>query len=634
METIQERPSSLSQPVQNNPTTSSSANREISSNTRTSRSGSQQPQTEADLRSKEQRRRERRERRAVRRQQHNYGHFRDPFTIYGSVYGANMPDILNTHMPPPPYSTLPHSASAGSRSSRNQGQPGPQLPEVRAVRSATARARRWRPLPALAGATTDLTRSQHFLAGDEPDPKSCCGVTVSQTVSIRWFIVMIAFVGICCSIVGTVLGAMKASGREHLTVSLLMIGVGIVLITVSGIAWRLTATDAPSCRAMLGLGGGCEEDYNNGRFLSRPQVSGTNNCAGQTVPVAGGAGGAGNSGGGPSSRTQHPYAAMMYSDFPYRPPPPSYQASMQEYRLRLLLLDRQSGIPPTSGPSLQQVAQAATEPPPNYRAHLRTAMLQALNHSRPPSYRSHVSDHPVIESATGTTNAGVTQPLNNNNNTANHQTLSSTSSNNHLNNNHRNSTTSTAAQNEQVQVAEVYAAPGSPESSQSVSVVLSNSRINSNNPAGVPNISNNQRSPGHTTSVISREIVGGQDISIVPVVSSHHRHDSVVFEGKTDLQEQYQYHVKSGNPADSSSKPAENGTELPGLYNHLFTTTQDQEKPSMVTIVQTSVTNSEPVIVTVSGSMEQGLNATSSDSGSDFSELRASPAEVQILATL
>ena len=69
-----------------------------------------------------------------------------------------------------------------------------------------------------------ISRSQHFLAGDEPDPKSCCGVTVSQTVSIRWFIVMIAFVGICCSIVGTVLGAMKASGREHLTVSLLMIG--------------------------------------------------------------------------------------------------------------------------------------------------------------------------------------------------------------------------------------------------------------------------------------------------------------------------------------------------------------------------------------------------------------------------
>ena len=51
-------------------------------------------------------------------------------------------------------------------------------------------------------------------------------------MSIRWFIVMIAFVGICCSIVGTVLGAMKASGREHLTVSLLMIGKDIYFIFI------------------------------------------------------------------------------------------------------------------------------------------------------------------------------------------------------------------------------------------------------------------------------------------------------------------------------------------------------------------------------------------------------------------
>ena len=88
-------------------------------------------------------------------------------------------------------------------------------------------------------------------------------------------------------------------------------GVGIVLITVSGIAWRLTATDAPSCRAMLGLAGGCEEDYNNGRFLSRPQVTGSNNCVGQTgIAGTGGANasGAAVNGGGPGSRTQHPYA--------------------------------------------------------------------------------------------------------------------------------------------------------------------------------------------------------------------------------------------------------------------------------------------------------------------------------------
>jgi hypothetical protein len=47
-------------------------------------------------------------------------------------------------------------------------------------------------------------------------------------------------------------------------------GVGIVLITVSGVAWRLTAHDAPSCRMMLGLGGGDEGGAEpNRRFVPR-----------------------------------------------------------------------------------------------------------------------------------------------------------------------------------------------------------------------------------------------------------------------------------------------------------------------------------------------------------------------------
>ncbi len=70
----------------------------------------------------------------------------------------------------------------------------------------------------------DYFRSRGSMYAGEESGKSCCGVMVTQTVSIRWFIVMIAFVGICCAVVGTVLGAMRSSGREHLTVSLLMIG--------------------------------------------------------------------------------------------------------------------------------------------------------------------------------------------------------------------------------------------------------------------------------------------------------------------------------------------------------------------------------------------------------------------------
>ena len=73
-----------------------------------------------------------------------------------------------------------------------------------------------------------VARSRGSMYAGEESGKSCCGVVVTQTVSIRWFIVMIAFVGICCAVVGTVLGAMRTSGREHLTVSLLMNGTLII----------------------------------------------------------------------------------------------------------------------------------------------------------------------------------------------------------------------------------------------------------------------------------------------------------------------------------------------------------------------------------------------------------------------
>uniref|UniRef100_A0A146LSB8 Uncharacterized protein n=2 Tax=Lygus hesperus TaxID=30085 RepID=A0A146LSB8_LYGHE len=72
---------------------------------------------------------------------------------------------------------------------------------------------------------------------------------------------------------------------------------------------------------------------------------------------------------------------MMYPEFQYRAPPPSYQASMQEYRLRLLLLDRHS----------------AASPPPTYRSHPPTLLRSGLmvtgtgDYSRPPSYRSRTS---------------------------------------------------------------------------------------------------------------------------------------------------------------------------------------------------------------------------------------------------
>ena len=157
-------------------------------------------------------------------------------------------------------------------------------------------------------------------------------------------------------------------------------GVGVVLITVSGIAWRMTSRDAPSCRAMMGLdphaefGIGVTGGGGDSRFLP---------ARGIPFPRSGGA-------------SHHPYAGMLYSEFQYRPPPPSYQASMLEYRLRLLLMDRgTAGGPPTNAASVPP-QQGVVSPPPAYRGALGFRGLGLLpplpDVSRPPSYRSRASD--------------------------------------------------------------------------------------------------------------------------------------------------------------------------------------------------------------------------------------------------
>ncbi|KAB0793698.1 hypothetical protein PPYR_13318 [Photinus pyralis] len=163
---------------------------------------------------------------------------------------------------------------------------------------------------------------------------------------------------------------MRPAGRDHLTVSLLMIGVGIVLVTVSGVAWRLTSHDSSTCRAMLGLGSTESVDVCPRRFVPR-------------LPPSYG-------------RPHHPYAAMIYPEFQYRPPPPSYQASMQEYRLRLLLLDR------GHTPQIQAGVQNGPSPPPTYRSYAGSLLRAPLSSRRDPS-QSEYSFPPSYRSQTGST---------------------------------------------------------------------------------------------------------------------------------------------------------------------------------------------------------------------------------------
>ncbi|XP_050307200.1 uncharacterized protein LOC126743950 [Anthonomus grandis grandis] len=355
---------------------------------------------------KEQRRRERRERRHHRRNQQNAPRNATSSATQtqppqNNLQENRLPDILNSHLPPP-YTTMPNNQTASMLPPQIIPPPPPLLPGALlpnppgpvlqtvvpngvpasafvfpAPQQIAPLMQGGAPVPVSVPATAASGFRFGFPANgfrrsrySEDSPKGCCGFLTWKPGSLRWFIALIALVAVCCVLVGTALGAMRPAGRDHLTVSLLMIGVGIVLITVSGVAWRLTSHDSSTCRSMLGLGSTESVDVCTRRFVPR-------------LPPSYG-------------RPHHPYAAMMYPEFQYRPPPPSYQASMQEYRLRLLLLDR------GNTPQIQTGVQNTISPPPTYRSHAGSLLRAPLSSRReanqseyscPPSYRSQNSSN-------------------------------------------------------------------------------------------------------------------------------------------------------------------------------------------------------------------------------------------------
>ncbi|XP_060521930.1 putative uncharacterized protein DDB_G0282133 isoform X2 [Cylas formicarius] len=370
----------------------------------------QQQNNDQNQSHREQRRRERRERRQNRRSNPPNRPTRDENTQAGSTVQHNerLPDLLDSHLPPP-YSAVSNSNNGNLVPPPSMIQPqivpppivpGPILPPhhgpvlqtivpnavpasafvfpapQQVVPGQVPLVQGAQPVPVAVPAPASGFRFPFPANGfrrtrfSEDSPKGCCGILSWKPGSLRWFIALIALVAVCCVLVGTALGAMRPAGRDHLTVSLLMIGVGIVLITVSGVAWRLTSHDSSTCRSMLGLGSTESVDVCTRRFVPR-------------LPPSYG-------------RPHHPYAAMMYPEFQYRPPPPSYQASMQEYRLRLLLLDR------GNTPQIQAGIQNAVSPPPTYRSHAGSLLRAPLSSRRdatqseyscPPSYRSQNSSN-------------------------------------------------------------------------------------------------------------------------------------------------------------------------------------------------------------------------------------------------
>jgi hypothetical protein len=182
----------------------------------------------------------------------------------------------------------------------------------------------------------------------ERSEKGCCGQCLIGH-PLKAVIAVVALGGVICTLSGIGIGMTGLTGSPafHFTAALLMIGIGLLLVIVSGAAWRFLTSENMSC-------------------FSFPGTDCRRAC----------------------ERNRH---GIFYPEFQHRPPPPSYQASMQEYRLRLLLLERDR----------QNHSRRRPSPPPTYRSNNGTLIRNPLNTSSstntlyiPASEGAHINQQP------------------------------------------------------------------------------------------------------------------------------------------------------------------------------------------------------------------------------------------------
>ncbi|XP_055859363.1 uncharacterized protein LOC129921525 [Episyrphus balteatus] len=121
--------------------------------------------------------------------------------------------------------------------------------------------------------------------------------------SLPFVIGILALGGVACTLGGIVLGStgLIEHSTQYLSAALLMIGIGVSLLVISGAIWRLSIpdeTDECPCFRHLETCRNCNSPYCNNRIL--------------------------------------PGGYHMYPEFQHRPPPPSYLTSLNECAVGLL----------------------------------------------------------------------------------------------------------------------------------------------------------------------------------------------------------------------------------------------------------------------------------------------------------
>lgn len=215
-------------------------------------------------------------------------------------------------------------------------------------------------------------RHSHRYSNETEEPcKETCFKCIAVSTSFRWILVVLSLLGVCCVVTGIVLAALHATGNSYLFLAIMFIGLGVLLVVVVGVGWKCTPRGHEPLHALFGLG-----DFRRPRSGRRHRSH--------------------------HRREGRWHGGMMYPEFQFRRPPPSYNASMQDYQNQLPVAQQQ---PDTYDPEdlPDEDYSLPSSPPPSYRSRASTvrAGIQItfppnqggdFPDSRPPTYRSHPSN--------------------------------------------------------------------------------------------------------------------------------------------------------------------------------------------------------------------------------------------------
>lgn len=265
----------------------------------------------------------------------------------------SLPDLLHSHMVPPqvpPARPNQHRHQRRSASSRgtgadngggNNGQRRHHRRSQQGGQHSGISRQRRRSRTVSGGSNTTATANESGMC------KEPCVRCVVKVTSFRWVLVLLSILGVFCVVTGVVLAAMRAAGNSFLFLAIMFIGLGILLVIVVVVGWKCTPRGHEPLHALFGIGN-FRNSRGSGQTRERRRRRHRN-------------------------RDGNWYGGVLYPEFQYRRPPPSYAASMQDYQNQLQHGGGDAGRGPSHPSNGVENSSLPNSPPPSYRSRASTA---------------------------------------------------------------------------------------------------------------------------------------------------------------------------------------------------------------------------------------------------------------------